>query len=162
MRKKFLNEIINQTSDETKRSAKEYANNLKIKVMSKEKRTRIWNKFYKKCAYCGVDLPLEKMQIDHLNPIFRNDSDERLLKMGIIRGTNNYENLYPSCARCNRWKSTYTLEKFREEISMQITRLERDSSAFRMAKDFKLVKKNYKIPIFYFETVNENKDNDKQ
>lgn len=117
----------------------------------KSDRVIVWNKFNQCCAYCGTKLEYNQMQVDHLNPIYRNDSDERLAKMNIVRGTNELKNLFPSCARCNRWKSTYTLEKFRSEIHAQTDRLMRDSAGFKMAMDFKLLKQYYQIPIFYFE-----------
>jgi len=69
------------------------------------------------------------------------------------RGEHKEDNFNPSCARCNRWKSTFSVEQFREEISKQIERLKRDSSGFRLAVDYNLI--NYKTDVkFYFEQLN--------
>lgn len=120
-------------------------------AFKKELRIRVWNKFGQKCAYCGCDLEYNKMQVDHIKPLHRNDKIETLIVWGVERGTNDETNLYPSCARCNRWKATYSLEMFRKEIQKQIERLKRDSNQFRMAIDFELIEETKNTVVFWFE-----------
>lgn len=122
------------------------------KEQYKAQRIRVWNKYDNKCAYCGKDIELNKMQIDHKNPIFRGSTDAELEHMNITRGLDNESNYMPSCSRCNKWKSTYTLENFRKEINMQIIRLKKISN-YNMATDFNLVYESNKPVIFYFEKV---------
>lgn len=93
------------------------------------------------------------MQVDHIVPFFRNCADETLKKWGRERGTDNLENLNPACARCNRYKSTMTLQQFRSEIEKQILRLEERSWNYRIAKDFGLIEETFKPVRFYFEEL---------
>ena len=120
---------------------------------SQETRIAVWEKYDKHCAYCGKEIEYKKMQIDHIYPVFRNYTNAELERYKRNRGEHNIENFNPSCARCNRWKSTFTLEQFRKEISLQIDRLNRDNNNYRMAIDFGLIQEIY-IPVkFYFEIV---------
>lgn len=122
--------------------------------MSKVNREVVYNKYGGRCAYCGCTLT-DKWQVDHIEPVYRTWKDEdqfkRLIKKD--RGTDDISNLNPSCPRCNKWKSTFSLEQFREEIGKQVERLKRDSSAFRMALDYNLVRENKNKVVFYFETL---------
>lgn len=121
------------------------------KKTKKEEREEIYNKFNGRCAYCGKEITYKQMQVDHLQPIFRNDSDENLKNMGRKRGAETLDNLMPSCGRCNRYKSTMTIEQFRAEISKQVARARKASWNFRCAEDFGLISETPKPVTFYFE-----------
>ena len=109
-------------------------------------REKIRNMFDGCCAYCGK--PLDKtFHIDHIEPLFRgwkNKPDRA--------GEDTENNMFPACPRCNRWKATMTIERFRNEISKQAERLRRDSPGFRLAEDFMLISemKHHKV-VFWFE-----------
>jgi 5-methylcytosine-specific restriction endonuclease McrA len=115
------------------------------------KRERIYRKFGGHCAYCGKPISPRQMQVDHFVPIFRGWDEKVLEGFGLERGNSQEENLYPSCARCNRWKSTWTIEQFRKEIFLQIERLNKRSNNYTMAKDFGLVEETNKEVVFFFE-----------
>ena len=102
-------------------------------------RSRIWNKYNQKCAYCGKNIALKDMQIDHINP-------------KALGGKDKEENYNPACRRCNKWKATYSLEQFKEEIQKQVERLRRDVAGFRLAEDFSMIKDCTHKPQFYFES----------
>lgn len=119
----------------------------KIKI----NRTEVYNKCNGHCAYCGKEITMKEMQVDHVKPLYRNDSVKTLEVWGVERGTDDFENLLPSCSRCNKWKSTYSLEMFREIVQNSITRLERDTPNFRLAKDYGLLELTNKKIVFYFE-----------
>jgi 5-methylcytosine-specific restriction endonuclease McrA len=114
-------------------------------------RINIHQKFGGHCSYCGAILELKKMQIDHFVPIYRGWENRILEGFGLERGQETEENLFPSCARCNRWKSTWNIEQFRKEIELQIERLNKRSNNYRMAKDFGLIKEAKQKVIFFFE-----------
>ena len=121
--------------------------------VSKQQRETVFKKYGGKCSYCGCELQ-KGWHVDHIEPTFHNWSDEDVklhLKKG--RGLNVIENYNPACPRCNRWKSTWNIEQFRNEISKQIERLKRDSPQFRLAMDFGLVVENKETIKFYFETL---------
>jgi hypothetical protein len=51
--------------------------NLYISKM-KINRLEVYNKCNGHCAYCGKDITLKQMQVDHKEPIFRNYTDDEL------------------------------------------------------------------------------------
>jgi 5-methylcytosine-specific restriction endonuclease McrA len=121
--------------------------------MKKSNRKIVHDKYDGHCAYCGDEIPLKKMQIDHIEPLYRNDTDYQLDRMGIKRGDDTIENYNPSCKRCNLWKSTFTVEGFREQIQLQTERLNNYSSNYRMAKSYGLIEEINRTVKFYFETI---------
>ena len=116
-------------------------------------RQEVHDKYDGHCAYCGKEITLKQMQVDHKEPIFRNSTDKELIWYKRDRGTHDMDNLMPSCARCNRWKSTYTIEQFRNEIQLQIQRLNSYNNNYRMAKDYNLIQETNEPVVFYYERI---------
>ena len=110
-------------------------------------------KYGGRCAYCGIDIAYEKMQVDHIVPIYRGYSNEELSAMGIVRGKNHISNYNPSCRSCNSSKSTYRLESWRIAIRNKINILTRDNSGFRMMLRYNVIKVSNKDIQFYYETL---------
>lgn len=110
---------------------------------NKDERIKVHQKYNGHCAYCGIKIEVKDMQIDHLQPLY-------------LGGTNDLSNLMPSCRSCNNYKRTYTLEKFRKQLSLLNSRLERDSVIYRISKRYGLLKEINKSIRFYFEEVKEN------
>jgi len=106
------------------------------------------------CAYCGKEISMRQMQVDHIEPHWHTMTEQEAEKYNIVKGSHDISNLNPSCARCNKWKSTWTLEQFRDVIKTSLDRLERDTPNFRLAKDYGLLTINEKPVIFYFERIN--------
>ena len=117
-------------------------------------REEVYNKCGGHCAYCGNDITIKQMQIDHKEPLFRNHTDKQLEHYKRERGTNDMDNLLPSCGRCNKWKSTFTIEDFRKIVGASLVRLERDTPNYRLARDFGLLTENNIDVVFYFENKN--------
>lgn len=117
----------------------------------KIERDKIFSKFGGKCAYCGVELDPKKFHVDHINPHWHNLTEEEARRIGVTKGGHGIENLNPSCIRCNKWKATWTIEQFREEIRLQIERINKYSSSYRIAKDYGLIEETGKKVKFYFE-----------
>ena len=105
---------------------------------TKEMRAAVYAKTGGRCAYCGVQIPLEKMQVDHLKALF-------------LGGTDDLGNLMPACPSCNHYKSTYTLEGFRAIIGRAPAILERDNATFRNALRLGIIKISCAPIVFYFE-----------
>ena len=70
-----------------------------------------------------------------------------------LGGTDDMANLLPACRSCNNYKSTLTLEKFRQAVRHWPTVLMRDSVTFRNAVRFGMVKPTPHSVTFYFETL---------
>ncbi|HAG2284778.1 TPA: hypothetical protein G8W61_005175 [Salmonella enterica] len=62
-----------------------------------------------------------------------------------------FENIFPSCAPCNLLKTTYSLEMFRKQVSLQVERGRRSSVNFRTAERFGLISVVNKPVVFWFE-----------
>ncbi len=125
-------------------------------MTNKKKREFVYEKCQGHCAYCGKKISMKEMQVDHIEPHWHTLSEDQALKAGIKKGSHDLGNLNPSCARCNKWKSTFDLESFRKVVETSLDRLERDTPNFRLARDFGLLKINKKPVKFYFENFNPN------
>lgn len=106
-------------------------------------RQQVYDKYDGCCAYCGEEFKsIKDMQIDHFEPVYLNG--ENL----------NIENLMPACRTCNFYKSTYTLEKFREQLSKIPARLEKQM-IYRLAKKYWMIEETNRPVQFYFEWLKE-------
>ena len=126
--------------------------------MGKERRIEVWNKFKGHCAYCGEEIELREMQVDHIIPkgFFINQIKNKFgvpdfLKHLSVDDVNHIDNLFPSCRVCNKWKSAHHLELFRTELQSQVKRLNEYSSNYRIAKKYGLIVENDIKVEFYFE-----------
>ena len=116
-------------------------------------RQKVWLKYNKHCAYCGKELKYKDMQVDHMISkyaieIYRNP--ERVF--GPNFKIDSFDNLMPSCRRCNHYKREQDLEGFR--ILMK-TLHERISSQYisKVAIDYGIIEVKPFEGIFYFEKV---------
>ncbi len=60
-----------------------------------------------RCVYCGRFVPQCDIEVDHLYPVSKVASSEKLqniLKKKHCRDVNDYRNLVPACRKCNRKK----------------------------------------------------------
>jgi hypothetical protein len=70
------------------------------------------------------------------------------------------QNMVPSCAPCNLFKTSFPIEVFRREIEAQVERVRRYSSGFRIAERFGLVEAKPQPVLFWFETQGFNQRGD--
>ncbi|ECI3889618.1 HNH endonuclease [Salmonella enterica subsp. enterica serovar Muenchen] len=131
-------------------------------ALTRKQRERLRMKFGGRCAYCGCVLPEKGWHADHVQAVLR--KSERCMKAaekGIFRlkSTGDVfrpeadcpENIFPSCAPCNLLKTTYSLEMFRKQVSLQVERGRRSSVNFRTAERFGLISVVNKPVVFWFE-----------
>jgi 5-methylcytosine-specific restriction endonuclease McrA len=114
-------------------------------------RQQVYGKCDGHCAYCGIEITLKQMQVDHIQPHWHTFTEQQASQANIVKGSHDLDNLNPSCARCNKWKSTYSVEHFRKVVETSLERLERDTPNFRLARDYGLIEVIEKRVIFYFE-----------
>jgi 5-methylcytosine-specific restriction endonuclease McrA len=133
----------------------------------KKQRQNVYDKLNGHCAYCGKEIAIKDMQIDHIIPqlnwetIFKNKGNngyyDKMIPNFLNHLTENdlhhIDNLNPACRVCNKWKSTYHLELFRSEIQEQTKRLQLRSSNYRMAKLYGLISESEVKVKFHFENV---------
>lgn len=121
--------------------------------MKKEIREQVYLKYGGHCAYCGKEITYKEMQVDHIEPHWHTLTESEAKRAGLNKGSHDIKNLNPSCARCNKWKSTYSLEMFRKVVETSLDRLERDTPNYRLAKDFGLLIEKKTQIFFYFEKL---------
>jgi len=127
-------------------------------TFSKKQRIEVHSKFNGKCAYCGAEIELKDMQIDHIIPQYNFTKHinnrfriPKFLSHLTESDLNHTDNLHPACRVCNKWKSDHDLELFRSELSEQVKRLNLYSSNYRIAKKYGQIKETIEPIIFFFE-----------
>lgn len=111
---------------------------MKRKPITKPVRLKVYEKYNGHCAYCGCELELKDMQVDHIESVYW------------YNGANDIENYNPACRMCNFYKSTMPIEDFRKQLGKLTSRL-KDIFIYRLAKKYGLIKEVEKPIKFYFE-----------
>ena len=104
-------------------------------------RKAVYDKYNGHCAYCGCEL--KKMQVDHLIP-------QHLEVMETQNYRDRFENLMPSCQKCNIHKHGMRLETWRRELERQVSMLKKNTQ-FQRALRYGQIALTLKPVIFYFE-----------
>lgn len=107
------------------------------KSLTKEMRAQVYAMYGGRCAYCGKEIDISEMQVDHVQAVYLGGEDEMA----------NYR---PACRQCNFYKSTMSVEGLREQLSLIPGRLEK-LLTFRLALAHGLVRITGKPVKFYFE-----------
>ena len=123
----------------------------------------VYNKCNGHCAYCGEQILITEMHVDHVKALRRKNKYDRKTKKwertGKVRCPQNdtIENMLPACAPCNLWKHSMTLEKFRKSVATQAEKLYKKSPGVRLLFRFGVLEYNDDPIKFYFETMLDNK-----
>lgn len=118
-------------------------------AISKTKRAEVYNKFGGRCAYCGREIALEAMQIEHIIPQWRFNEG----KAGVDYDKDDIRNLLPTCRICNHYKRGLSLEEFRKRMLTLHDRIA-DDYIHRVAVSYRMIEERIKPfnGLFYFET----------
>ena len=120
--------------------------NLKgLKNRMKIDRKKVFEKYNGHCAYCGRKIEYKDMQVDHVKPQRNGGSD-------------NLDNLMPSCRTCNHYKRANSLEAFRDMISKIPCKLARDSYIYKVGIAYGFYDSKQKDIKFYFERIEKPED----
>lgn len=133
-------------------------------AINKNIREKVYKKFKGCCAYCGDKILYRKMQVDHIvpqsnyehstyNEVVKDLWVPNFLRHLDVNDVNHIDNLHPSCAKCNKFKDSFSLEKFREELGKQLERARKTSSNYRRALKYGQVKETPQPIIFHFEKM---------
>ena len=112
----------------------------KRRQLTKAERQAVYDKCGGHCAYCGCELNISKMNVDHVKPIS-------------IDGEDVLDNMLPACRSCNNYKASMSVEGLRRAIERWPEVLARDSVTYKNAVRYGLVLPNPKPVKFYFETM---------
>ena len=105
-------------------------------------RQAVLEKYDYHCAYCGCNLTLKTMQVDHLHPKAYN-------------GTDDFENLMPSCRQCNHYKRASNIESFRNLLLGGVIERLKKIYIFRVALKYGMIEIKGWDKKFYFEKESE-------
>lgn len=108
-------------------------------AIKKSDRVKTYEKYNGHCAYCGKEIALKDMQIDHI-----------LAKKN--GGEDTIENYNPTCRRCNHYKRTSGLENFRDTMKTLHERLMKNY-IFKVAVDYGIVELKPFDGRFHFENI---------
>lgn len=112
------------------------------KRISASIRQKIYDKYKGHCAYCGQVISLREMQVDHIFSVRKSEFKG-------VPVDDSLENYMPACRACNFYKSTLSLEDFRNQISTIHSRLEK-GFIYKLARKYGMVEEK-PMPKFYFE-----------
>lgn len=113
----------------------------------KDVRDQVWDKTSGHCAYCGLVLKSKGWHVDHVIPVAGGGPDDIC-------------NFMPACAKCNNYKTSMSLEQFRRELSLQVTRARKYSVNFRLAEVYGQITVHETPIVFYFEKLGQKFDPD--
>lgn len=106
--------------------------------MEKNIRLKVYDKYNGHCAYCGHEITLTEMQVDHITPKRDGGKDEM-------------DNYNPSCRICNHYKRATSLEIWRNYFLKNIIKRLRQVYIFKVAERFGMITINDWDSKFYFE-----------
>lgn len=114
-------------------------------------RKKVYDKYNGHCAYCGCEITIKQMQVDHVIAK-RSGIGSKMYGFEM----HHEDNLHPACRQCNFYKSTFTINEFRKQL---FTLHERIQKPFinRLGEKYGIVTIKPFDGKFYFELI-EGKD----
>ena len=110
-------------------------------AFTSQTRIDVYKKYNGHCAYCGCEIILKEMQVDHITPKLHG-------------GSNDIENLNPSCRKCNFYKGCFTLEGFRNQLATVLKQNIEKPFQFQLGLKYGMVEIKEWDKQFYFEKLN--------
>jgi 5-methylcytosine-specific restriction endonuclease McrA len=134
---------------------------MKRNRISKEKRAKVYAKYGGRCAYCGKEISINDMQIDHIKAfaqsIYGKENDRKQVAEMIDDGSiDDMDNLLPSCRACNYYKNINGIDGFRQRILNQLSHTCIDTFQARLAMQYGIIEYKPWDGEFYFEKIKKN------
>lgn len=118
--------------------------------ITKRLREAVWMKYDGHCAYCGCEITVSGMQVDHVKAKYLSQLDGE-------DTDNSIENLMPACRQCNFYKATYSIEDFRNRLKETLLPNLMSTFQYRLAEKIGMVETKEWDGKFHFERCNDNK-----
>lgn len=118
-------------------------------AFTKKTREEVHKKYNGHCAYCGKEITIKEMQIDHM---YSKSSGVNYAKVIGKVELESMENYMPACRRCNNYKSWYGLEEWREFIQTVHERALKQITV-KVSVDFGVIEIKPFDGKFYFEKL---------
>lgn len=120
------------------------------KKIPQKVRMRLYEQYNHRCAYCGCEMDYKDMQVDHVKSVYAyTDITKRMTEEEMY----SEDNLLPACRQCNFYKSSFTLEDFRERLSTSLWNNLRKNFNYRLLIKYGLIEEKPKPIKFYFEKI---------
>ena len=119
---------------------------MKHKRIPKRQREAVFNKYGGRCAYCGCELTLRTMQVDHIKAVYASSLENN----GVETQDDNLENLNPSCRQCNFYKGTLDIEQLQKKIMTTLYETCQNTFQAKLAKKLGMMVVT-QFDKFYFE-----------
>lgn len=119
---------------------------MKRKPIPKMIRQQVYEKYNGHCAYCGCELDIKNMQVDHLDSVYRAEYEGREVD-------NSIDNFMPACRQCNFYKGTSTIEELREKLRIFERHYFPDNFNSRLALRYGMIDYREWDGKFYFERI---------
>lgn len=134
------------------------------KSIPKSVRLLVYKKCNCRCAYCGCELEYKDMQVDHVEPVYKHDYEKHhsYSKTLTDEELNSIDNYMPACRACNFYKSTYSLETFRRNLSTMLYENLQKNFNYKLLRKYGLIREEIKPVEFYFERMEEDDENCKR
>ena len=118
-------------------------------MISKKTREIVYNKYNGHCAYCGCEIEMKDMQVDHIKSVYANADIKQIISEEELYAE---DNLLPTCRQCNFYKSSMNIELFRERLTGTLMRNLQKTFQYRLALKYGLIEEHIKPVKFYYET----------
>ena len=115
-------------------------------------RAKVHSKYNGHCGYCGKAITLKEMQVDHMIP----KSAVYYAPLKVVTTfdmIHSFDNLMPSCRRCNHYKRADNIEQFRHSMKDLHKRLEK-IYINNVAVDYRMIEIKPFDGKFFFEYQN--------
>lgn len=100
-------------------------------------RRKIFEKYNGRCAYCGNQITIDNMTIDHFDPKSKG-------------GSLSIHNCLPSCKRCNEIKADGTIDSMRDKIERSLKSLSRNKD-YQILRKYGIVNTTKEPVTFFYE-----------
>ena len=115
----------------------------KRKAISKKTRQLVYNKYNGRCAYCGKQITMKQLRVDHFIPFRRKNSKNE----DEIESIDNY---IPACHSCNYYKRARSPQSMKRDIKKLPQRLQ-TLFIYRLAKRYGLIQQTPKDIVYLYE-----------
>uniref|UniRef100_A0A6M3JD53 Putative homing endonuclease n=1 Tax=viral metagenome TaxID=1070528 RepID=A0A6M3JD53_9ZZZZ len=136
------------------------------KVTESQMRLKVYQKYDGHCAYCGKEIRFKDMQVDHLEPIHRIGEwkSGKYVYTGKMEKPENdtIDNMMPACRSCNYYKSSCTLQEFRDWRMKDIHKRIMKIYIAKVAIDYGIITITPFDGKFYFEKLSQLSESEMQ
>jgi 5-methylcytosine-specific restriction endonuclease McrA len=112
-----------------------------VMAIKKSDREKIYKKYNGRCAYCGKEIDIHQMQVDHI--IAKRNG-----------GEDTFENYNPACRNCNHYKRGGGIEYLRIMLKTLHERIQQQYIV-KIGIDYGIVELKPFDGKFYFEKIKE-------